>query len=125
LRTPVLPLLGAALLMSACSGGPGGMSLTWFGGSASAPPPVDQRVAPAAARADDALAAFAASARPGQSGMVDGQPARLLRVYHAASGRECREILLGSGATERTAVACRTAEGDFVPARPLLRGSAR
>jgi len=85
-------------------------------------------VAPAAVvvpRADDPLAAFAATARPGEPGTVQGQPARLLRIYNAASGRECREILLGSGVTERTVVACRTDDGSFVSARPLLRGSAR
>lgn len=82
-------------------------------------------VAPAVARADDAVAAFAASAAPGSPGTVQGQPARLVRVYHAASGRECREVLLGAGVTERTVVACRMPDGGFASARPLMRGSAR
>lgn len=87
--------------------------------------PVVAAGAPAVALPEDPLASFAATARPGQPGTVQGQPARLVRVYNAASGRECREILLGSGASERTAVACRTEDGRFVAARPLLRGSAR
>jgi hypothetical protein len=82
-------------------------------------------VAPAVPVAADPLALFAASAAPGRTGSVQGEPARLVRSYNAASGRECREILLGSGASERTAVACRTPEGGFASARPLLRGSAR
>ncbi len=80
---------------------------------------------PAVARPDDPLAAFAATATPGRPGSVQGQPARLVRSYNAASGRECREILLGTGVTERTAVACRGVDGSFVSARPLLRGNAR
>lgn len=96
-----------------------------FSGSQAANPAVGPAAVPAVAQPEDPLALFAASARPGQPGSVQGQPARLVRVYNAASGRECREVLLGSGATERTAVACRTQEGSFVAARPLLRGSAR
>lgn len=89
-----------------------------FGGATPAATPV-------VAMPDDALAIFAATATPGRAGTVQGQPARLVRSYNAASGRECREILLGSGASERMAVACRTAEGGFASSRPLLRGSAR
>ncbi|MCX8134889.1 MAG: hypothetical protein N3D18_13115 [Roseococcus sp.] len=73
-------------------------------------------------RGADPLAAFAASAAPGATGVVEGQPARLVRVYHAASGRECREVLLGTGLAQRAAVACRQPDGSFVSARPLLRG---
>lgn len=74
-------------------------------------------------RGPDPLAAFAASAGPGQEGSVNGERVRLARAYNAASGRECREMLLGSGQRERAAVACREADGNFISARPLLRTS--
>ncbi|MBX9594688.1 MAG: hypothetical protein K2X46_10015 [Roseomonas sp.] len=76
-------------------------------------------------RAADPLAIFAATATPGSVEMVNGERARLARSYNAASGRECREILLGAGNSERTAVACRDASGNFVSSQPLLRGSSR
>lgn len=76
-------------------------------------------------RGADPLGDFAASASPGQTGMVNGQPARVIRNYNAASGRECREIALGAGSGERVAVACRGPDGNFVSSRPLLRGSLR
>lgn len=116
MRTSVLSLLLGAVVLSGC-----GASVPGFGGAATSP----VVAVPAVAMPDDPLARFAATATPGRSGTVDGQPARLVRSYNAASGRECREILLGSGASERTAVACRTPEGGFASARPLLRGSAR
>ncbi len=76
-------------------------------------------------RGTDALGDFAASASPGQTGTVDGAPARFTRSYNAASGRECREITLGYGGSERVAVACRRPDGAFASSRPLLRGSLR
>jgi len=119
LRTSVLPIFLLAGLVSGCgSTNLGGM----FGSGVAAPAAV---TAPFVQPADDPVAQFAASAAPGTSGMVAGQRARLVRSYHAASGRECREVLLGTGATERTAIACRTESGGFVSSRPLLRGSAR
>lgn len=92
--------------------------------SGEAPPPIAGAApgAPATARAGDALAAFAATASVGSSGVVDGQPARLARVYMAASGRECREVVVGGGLSQRALVACRDADGSFVSARPLLLG---
>ena len=42
----------------------------------------------------------------------------------AASGRECREVLIGTGLAERARLVCR-GEGGWVPARPLLSGGAR
>lgn len=91
------------------------------GGEAEAPPPIAGGPAPPP-RAADPIAAFAASASVGSSGIVDGQPARLARSYFAASGRECREVILGGGASQRAVVACREADGSYVSARPLLRG---
>ena len=76
-------------------------------------------------RAADPLAQFAASATPGSVGTVQGERARLARAYNAASGRECREVILGLGNGERIAVACRDASGQFVASQPLLRGSFR
>ncbi len=76
-------------------------------------------------RGSDPLGDFTASASPGQSGTVNGQPARLTRSYNAASGRECREVTLGYGGNERVAVACRGPDGTFASSRPLLRGSLR
>ena len=71
-----------------------------------------------------ALAAFAMANSPGHVGHVEingvAEQARVLRAYHAASGLECREMLLGSGGGERAQLAC----GDQL-AQPLLRGSGR
>lgn len=89
--------------------------------SAEAPAPI-AGADPAPARAADPLAAFAATASVGSTGFLNGQPARLARVYHAASGRECREVVVGGGMAQRAVVTCREADGSFVSARPLLLG---
>lgn len=78
-----------------------------------------------AAPSSDPVAAFAASATPGQQGMAGNEPARLRRSFNAASGRECREVLLGGGFSERAQIACRQPDGSFASARPLLQGSGR
>ncbi len=82
----------------------------------------------AAVRApSDPVVAFAAVARPGAETVIalpdSGRSARVrvLRAYHAASGRECRELLLGAGADERSRTVCET-DGQWADARPLLRG---
>ena len=78
----------------------------------------------------DPVVAFAASAAPGAETVAVVPEAggsarlRLLRSYAAASGRECREVLIGSGFAERTRLVCRDESG-WGPARPLLRGGAR
>ena len=77
----------------------------------------------AAAPEGDPVAVFAATAAPGQSGFVAGQSARLSRIYHAGSGRECREVLLGGGLAERALLACRQPDGSFASTRPLLQGA--
>jgi hypothetical protein len=85
--------------------------------------------APVAAAAGpmDPLVAFAASAQPGIETVVampnSGRNARvrLLRAYNAASGRECREVLVGAGVDERSRVVCQM-DGQWAEARPLLRG---
>lgn len=85
-----------------------------------APATTAAAVAPAPA---DPLLAFAASASPGVESVVQGQRVRVGRAYAAASGRECRELLIGSGIGERSAVVCNDPVGGWTHARPLLRGS--
>lgn len=90
-------------------------------------PPAD--AAAASPAASDPVAAFAASAVPGSETVAVLPEAggsarlRLLRSYNAASGRECREVLIGTGLAERTRLVCRQ-DGGWVPARPLLSGGA-
>ncbi len=74
----------------------------------------------------DPLVAFAATAQPGAEATLalpGNGPARVrvLRAYNAASGRECREVLIGAGLGERTRLVC-GADGQWAEARPLLRG---
>lgn len=71
----------------------------------------------------DPLLIFAAASGPGGSGVVNGQTVRVARGYTAASGRECRELLVGSGLGERAAVACLDPVAGWSLAKPLLRGS--
>lgn len=75
----------------------------------------------------DPIASFAARAQLGAESRIvlaDGQPAtvRLARSYFAASGRECREVVVGTGTTQRAQVVCQGEGGAWVAARPLLRG---
>jgi hypothetical protein len=74
----------------------------------------------------DPLVAFAANAQPGSEttlALANGGPTRLrlTRAYNAASGRECREVTIGSGLGERARLVC-GADGQWAEARPLLRG---
>jgi common-antigen outer membrane protein len=88
-------------------------------------------VAAATPLPSDPVAAFAASASPGSETVAvlpeTGGSARLrlLRSYAAASGRECREVLIGTGVAERTRLVCRDEGGSWTAARPLLRGGGR
>ena len=98
------------------------------------PPPAVGVILPV--RAADPLAAFAARAQPGQAETVTTPgtstggartvSARLVRVYNAASGRECRELQFGvagpGGAPGATY--CRDPAQGWVAARALLRGGA-
>ncbi|WP_165838881.1 hypothetical protein [Roseicella frigidaeris] len=80
---------------------------------------------PAAAAAPrDGLGQFLGGAAQGQSGRVvlaDGGLAQMqvVRSYAAASGRECREVLVGAG---RSSLYCRSEQG-WTATRPLLLGS--
>lgn len=117
---------GVALLgllwLGACSsaGSEGGF---WrFGGASTG---ASQAVA--VAPSTDPLVVFASQAQPGSSSRImlaDGTPAsvRLVRAYNAASGRQCREVLVGIGSVERSRLVCDAGNGGWMEARPLLRG---
>jgi hypothetical protein len=118
---PACLLLGLALL-GGCAGGDGSR---WSFGARQGV--ADGQAATPAAVTLDPIAAFAAQAQPGATRSVttaDGRAAtvRLVRSYQAASGRPCREVLVGSGMAERSQVVCQREDGAWVPARPLLRG---
>jgi hypothetical protein len=77
----------------------------------------------------DPVVTFAAQAQPGQESRIllaGGQSttARLARSYSAASGRECREVMLGTGAGQHSRLVCQAENGGWVATRPLLRGGA-
>ncbi|WP_165943425.1 DVU3141 family protein [Roseicella aquatilis] len=78
----------------------------------------------AAPQPGDALGEFLAGARQGQEAVVPlpgggTGPVRVMRAYVAASGRECREVLIGGAG--RASLLCQ-ADGQWVTARPLLQG---
>ncbi len=103
-------LLGALLVLAACAGE---RAATLAG-----PAPAAAVAAP-----QDPLGQFVATAAPGQSGSVvlgDGRTTQVqvVRAYAAASGRECREVIVGGG---RASLLCQS-EGQWVAARPLLLG---
>lgn len=110
-------VLGAALLLSGCAGGLLSNGVASGGNAAQAAPAMPL----------DPVIAFAATAAPGAVGQVvlanSGRPARvrLLRSYHAGSGRECREVLVGSGQEERATLACQDGV-TWAATRPLLGG---
>ncbi len=110
-------IVSAALALAACES----LSLPDLG----APAPAASAAAPAATppAPSDPLLVFVAAAGPGGSGVVNGQTVRIARSYTAASGRECREVLVGSGLGERAAVACLDPVAGWSLAKPLLRGS--
>jgi hypothetical protein len=92
-------LLPCLLLLAACE-------MPEFGGSA----------APATGSA-----ATAETVAPIAGGVAD-EPMRVLRSYYAASGRECREVVLGAGMGERASLVCQDGAGGWIPSRPLLGG---
>jgi hypothetical protein len=113
-RRAGLPAALALLLLGGCAGG--------FGSSQSE----GQAVAAAPVPADP-LSAWVAQSGPGGASSVvlsDGRPAtvRVARAYYAASGRECREVLVGTGTLQRAQLYCQAEGGGWVQARPLLRG---
>jgi len=78
------------------------------------------------ARPMEPLAAFAGRALPGQEDRVEPSPGappvpvRLTRAWFAGSGRQCREVSIGSGREPMTRIFCQ--EGaSWVAARPLLQ----
>lgn len=92
--------------------------------NASAPAAVGEAPAPIT----DPVVAFAANASPGAEDTVvlsgTGQTAqvRLVRAYAAASGRECREVLVRSGGGTQSRLLCRAGTG-WREARPLIRNA--
>ncbi|WP_431268730.1 DVU3141 family protein [Dankookia sp. P2] len=108
-----LALLGALLLLAGC--GVDRPAAT----PAAAPVPVSAQ--------QDPLGQFVGSMPPGHAGTVvlaDGRTtqARVVRAYAAASGRDCREVILGAGTTGQASLLCQS-EGQWVATRPLLLGS--
>lgn len=80
-------------------------------------------------RPADPLALFAAEAVPGATGRVvlaDGRSvaARVTRSYAAASGRDCREVLVMDAPSGRSALYCHDEAAGWQVARPLQRGGA-
>ncbi len=84
--------------------------------TASAPPPVPT----------DPVVAFAAANQVGAQAslpLAGGRtPVRVNRSYYAASGRECREVLVGAGSGARSQLVCQGEGGAWAASRPLLRG---
>ena len=74
----------------------------------------------------DPVVAFAASGAPGAEEAVvlpsTGQTARvrMVRAYAAASGRDCREILVRTDGSTQTRLICRAGNG-WREARPLIQ----
>lgn len=90
------------------------------------PAPMAASSVPMAAAPMDAVVAFAARAQPGSEAVVTLESGRsirvrMLRAYNAASGRECREVLIGGGLEEQSRLVCQAGD-QWADARPLLRG---
>jgi hypothetical protein len=107
-----LSVLLGGLLLGGCGMMPGAAP-TPADGAAPAPP-------------SDPVVAFAATNQVGAQAslpLAGGRtPVRVTRSYYAASGRECREVLVGAGAGARSQLVCQAEGGAWVAARPLLRG---
>ncbi len=91
-------------------------------GSVVQAPTGDATIAPIS----DPVVAFAASGAPGSEETVvlpsTGQTARvrMVRAYAAASGRDCREILVRTDGSTQTRLICRAGNG-WREARPLIQ----
>lgn len=77
--------------------------------------------------AGDAVADFAAQAGSHDETQVvlaDGQTAtlRMVRHYFAASGRDCREILVRTNSAQASRLVCKADDGNWMTAQSLLRG---
>jgi len=110
-------LLVGLLVLSGCAR---------FGATGAAAPGARGVPGTGIAASSDPVVVWAGQARPGATDRVtlaNGQAAqvRLVRSYYAASGRECREVLVGAGMVERPQLVC-AVPGGWAEARPLLRG---
>ncbi len=107
-----LPFLLGGLLLGGCGLIPGSSSAP----EVAAPPPAPT----------DPIVAFAASNQVGAQAslpLAGGRtPVRVNRSYYAASGRECREVLVGAGSGARSQLVCQAEGGAWAASRPLLRG---
>lgn len=117
-----LSLLGCADYLPDLSGMTSGLTASMVPPPAGSPPPPP-------VSSLDPLSQFALASSQGTEGVVavaggSTQRARVVRAYNAASGRQCREIVFGSGMGERAQLVCGDAHG-FQVAPPLLRGAAR
>lgn len=112
-RGLTLGMLGVALLLTACADT--GTAPTQ--GAEGPPAPIS-----------DPVVAFAANAGTGAEETVTlpstGQTVRLrlVRSYAAASGRECREVQMGTGSGSASRLLCSAGTG-WREARPLIRGA--
>lgn len=116
-------LRAAALAMLAGVGACAGGGPSWFNRGAATQPAASN---PNALASNDPVVVFAASAQPGAGNRItlaNGQAAtvRLVRSYHSANGRECREVLVGSGMADRQRLVCATENG-WAERPALLRG---
>ena len=106
----------------------GAMLLLLVAGCADAGSGGSAGIAEPVAPISDPVVAFAAGASPGAEDSVvlagTGQSARvrLVRSYAAASGRECREVLVRTGGGTETRLLCRAGTG-WREARPLIRNA--
>ena len=104
--------LGVALLLAACAE----TGTVPTQGAEGPPAPIS-----------DPVVAFAAAAGAGAEETVTlpstGQTVRLrlVRSYAAASGRECREVQMGTGSGSASRLLCSAGTG-WREARPLIRG---
>ncbi len=115
----------APLLLAGCGSSIPGSAMFSALSSPAVPPPAGAVLAAPVAPTDP-IAAFALATPAGGSGSVNvngiAQPARVVRVYHSASGRECRELVLGAGGGERAQLVCADPEAGMRLTPPLLRG---
>lgn len=117
-----LTCLAAPLLVALALPGCGALSGAGGSQAAAASIAVPQRPM-------EPLAIFASRAREGEQSVLAPAPGavpvrvQVVRSYHAASGRPCRELAVGSGGTTRPALYCEE-PGGWAAARPLLRGGA-
>jgi hypothetical protein len=76
---------------------------------------------------EDVVANFATQANAGDEAQVilaDGRTAtlRMVRQYFAASGRDCREVLMRTGSAQNLRLACKADDGAWMTTPSLMGG---